>query len=216
MLGDYFDIPKRDIYVADGYSAFDVARHPWYQGAASLNLTEICVIKSHELPGSSLHNYPTRYIHLVRDGRDVVASKYFFERDFSVQNGILDSFDIPWAEYLQKTAKEWSEFVLAWMAVKEGQNWFRYEDLLNRPLDTMEKILSALQSEVDDQKLALAVKNNTKDKTHKSMEKAFSHNTFVRKASAGDWVNHFSRQDLHVFNHISGKAMTALGYKEGD
>lgn len=214
MLGDYFDIPKRDIYVADGYSAFDVAKHPWYQNAESLNLTETCVIKSHELPGSNLHNYPTSYIHLVRDGRDVVVSKYFFERDFCVQNGIFASFDIPWNEYIHKTATEWSNFVLAWMNAKEGQNWFRYEDLLASPLDTLEKIVRVLRSEVDRQKLASAVEKNTKEKISKSLDKVFLHNKFVRKAQAGDWINHFSNQDVLVFNSIAGDAMKVSGYKE--
>ena len=214
ILGDYFDIPKRDIYMADGYNAFDVSKHPWYRNAVSLNMTETCVIKSHELPGSSLHNYPTEYIHLVRDGRDVVVSKYFFEKDFCVQNGIFASFDTPWAEYVQKTAEEWSNFVLSWMKVDEGQHWFRYEDLLAQPFETARKMITALQCEIDDQKLILAIENNTKEKIHQSMESAFSHNTFVRKARAGDWANHFSPKDIHVFNLVAEKAMKVLGYVE--
>jgi hypothetical protein len=214
MLGDYFDMPKRDIYVADGYSAFDVAKHPWYQNAASLNMTDICVIKSHELPDSDLHNYPTQYIHLVRDGRDVVVSKYFFERDFCVQNGISASFDLPWEEYVRKTAKEWSDFVLTWMGHEKGKNWFRYEDLLAHPLETLGKIAKLFQNETDHQKLALTVQNNTKEKTHKSLDKAFSYNTFVRKAQSGDWFHHFSEKDLLAFDLMAGKAMNALGYTD--
>ena len=142
----------------------------------------------------------------------MVVSKYFFERDFCVQNGIFESFDIPWTEYVYKTAKEWNDFIIAWMSVEEGQFWFRYEELLFRPHETLKKITESLQSQVDYQRLALSIENNTKEKIHKSMEKAFSYNTFVRKAQSGDWVNHFSQKDLHVFHLAANNAMKLLGY----
>ena len=200
MLGDYFDIPKRDIYVRDGYNVFDVTKHPWYQNATSLNLTESCVIKSHELPNSNLHNFSTSYIHLVRDGRDVVVSKYIYERDFCVQNGIYASFDTPWDEYLQKTAREWHNFVLAW--VESGHPWFRYEDLIAQPVETLRDVIKLLEFEVVDRDLVLVVKKNTKDKMRKSLAATFSYNTFVRKARAGDWINYFSTEEFeHIRSH---------------
>src|SRR5512135_3392679 len=81
LLGDILELPKRDIYVSDGFNLFDVSKHPWYENASSYELTEDCVIKSHELPDSPLLNFTARFIHLVRDGRDVVVSKYFYEKD---------------------------------------------------------------------------------------------------------------------------------------
>lgn len=214
MLGDYFDIPKRDIYVKNGYTVFDVTKHPWYRNAESLDLTESCIIKSHELPDSILHNFSTNFIHLVRDGRDVIVSKYIYERDFCVQNGIYDSFDTPWGKYLQKTAREWRDFVLNW--VDEEYPWFRYEDLLAQPVETLQNIIVSLKFEVVDRDLVFVVKKNTKDRMRKSLASTFSYNTFVRKARAGDWVNYFSSMDSDIFKHIAEDAMRILGYMKGN
>ncbi len=85
VLGDALGLPKRDIYVSDEYKSFDVRKHPWYKNAPDLVLPDACVIKSHELPNSDLHSFPMR---LVRDGRDVVVSRFFYDRDFCVANGI--------------------------------------------------------------------------------------------------------------------------------
>lgn len=210
MLGDYFDIPKRDIYVRDGYNVFDITKHPWYQDTASLDLTESCVIKSHELPNSMLHNFSTKYIQLVRDGRDVIVSKYIYERDFCVKNGIYDSFDVPWDVYLQKTAYEWRDFVKAW--IDEGHPWFRYEDLLTRPVETLRIIIESLEFKATNRELILVVEKNSKKKMRKSLANVFKYNTFVRNARAGDWNNYFSSTDLDTFDNIAGEAMRVLGY----
>src|SRR5262245_50822533 len=107
MLGDALSVPKRDVYVDDGFDRFDLSEHPWYRGATALGLTESCVIKSHELPGSPLTRFPARFVHLIRDGRDVVVSKYFYERDFLVANGLEPSFETPLDEYVPKVAAAW-------------------------------------------------------------------------------------------------------------
>jgi len=38
----------------------------------------------------------------MRDGRDVVVSKYFFEKEFCVKNAILKEFSIPFDDYVEK------------------------------------------------------------------------------------------------------------------
>ena len=68
---DALDLPKRDIYVGDGYQWLDLSVHPWYQDAERLALPESCAIKSHELPGSPLAKFDAVFLHLVRDGRDL-------------------------------------------------------------------------------------------------------------------------------------------------
>jgi hypothetical protein len=212
LLGDCLDLPKRDIYVGDGYQIFDVHKHPWYQGLDSLELAEACVIKSHELPDSSLHNFPAQYLHLVRDGRDVVVSKYFYERDFCVQNGIYQSFDIPFEEYLVKTAIEWQEFVLAWLEQDVVLCW--YEDLLRAPFETLTQTLIKLDKPVEPTQVKQAIELGHKDKMKQALDETFPHNTFVRKATAGDWRNHFSKAQSITFDRLAGNALWVLGYEK--
>src|SRR5688572_21416079 len=117
MLGSALQLPKRDIYVGDGFDLFDVTKHPWYENASSHRLPQACVIKSHELPGSPAITFPAQFVHMVRDGRDVAVSKYFFEKEFCVLNGIYERFDIPFDAYVPQVAQEWRDYVSAWLEI---------------------------------------------------------------------------------------------------
>ena len=77
LIGDALGWPKRDIYVNEQYKAFDVRKHPWYRGSNILGLLPVCVIKSHELPQTNLHNFPAQFVHLVRGGRNIFMKVNF-------------------------------------------------------------------------------------------------------------------------------------------
>ncbi len=210
LLGDSLDMPKRDIYVSEGYDAFSVDKHPWYKNSTSLNIIAPSVIKSHELPNTPLHTMDNKTIHLVRDGRDVIVSKYFYEKDFCVSNGIYQSFDTPWEDYLQTTALDWNVFVEKWL--EAGTCFFRYEDLLSNPLGTITSVLDFVQTPATDEKKRRAINKHTKEKFQKSLDDTFAHNSFVRKGIKGDWKNHFSSRDLDIFCQLARNTMQALGY----
>lgn len=210
LLGDCLGLAKRDIYVDDKFKLFDVHKHPWYQSESDLNLPPTCVIKSHELPNSPLIDFPAQIIHVVRDGRDVIVSKYFYESEFCVKNGIYPSFDIAWGDYVKKTALEWNNYILAWLGT--DCPWFRYEDLLNDTFANLTKILHILHRPVPEDRVRAVIDANIPENTRRALSKAFSYNTFVRKAVAGDWKNHFTADDLSVFWKCAGESMRQLGY----
>jgi hypothetical protein len=211
VLGYVLDLPKRDIYVGDGYDRFDVAKHPWYQGQPSLNLTESCVIKSHEFPKSTWIAFPADFVHLVRDGRDVVVSKYFFERDFCVLNGIYERFDTPFDDYVPQVAREWRDYVFAWLEACPYS--YKYEDFLRDPHSTLRRLLDDLGLSVPEKRIVDGFSAHTKEKFSRSLDDAFRHNTFVRKATVGDWRNHFTEAHIRIFEDIAGDALAQLGYK---
>ena len=212
MLGDALQLPKRDIYVNDGYKAFDVTKHPWYEDAQTLELTNSCVIKSHEPPESPIIRFPAKFIHLVRDGRDVVVSKYFYEKDFCVANGIHAQFDEPFDDYVVRVAAEWRDYIESWM--NTGTPVYKYEDFLRDPTNSLEKVIQELGVEVDISRIRSAVETNTKDKFKRSLDQTFQHNTFVRKAVAGDWRNFFSNTHIDTFKQIAGDLLVDLGYEK--
>lgn len=214
MLGDVLDLPKRDIYVHDGYTAQNLTHHPWYIGAASLNLADSCIIKSHELPNSPLLDFPAhpaRYLHLVRDGRDVVVSRYFFERDFCVQNGIYEKFDTPFDQYVTKIATDWANYVSAWLATSTPV--MRYEQFLADPAASLRRAMELLNLSALPEQITAAVAANTKEKSRQKLAKAYAHNTFVRQATAGDWRNHFTPEHVERFNQAAGPLLIRLGYE---
>ena len=211
MLAKSLGIAVRDIYVNDGFKLFDISKHPWYEGSTSYGLSESCVIKSHEMPDSKLHELDARFIHMIRDGRDVTISKYFYEKDFCVKNGIIKEFSYSLDEYIEKTAAEWAGYVSAW----EGRSIItsKYEDLLQAPLNELKRVLSLLNLSVTKDAIEAAIEANTKEKFSRSLDKAFKHNTFVRKGIAGDWKNHFSEKHKTIFKRNAGELLIRLGYE---
>ena len=212
MLGDALQLPKRDIYVGEDYEVFDVRKHPWYEGVSNLALTESCVIKSHEPPNSPLISFPAQFIHLVRDGRDVIVSKYYYEKEFCVKNGIYEQFEMPFDEYVSQVATEWRTFILAWLNVTPYT--YRYEDFLQNPINTLQKALGGVGVDVSDSQVRHGVATNTKSRFKRSLDNLFSHNTFVRKGVAGDWRNHFGETHIHTFKRIAGDVLIRLGYEK--
>jgi len=214
MIGHALSLPRRDIYVRNGFNLFDVSRHPWYESADSLELTDCCVIKSHELPGSPLHNFEGVFVHLIRDGRDVIVSKYFYEKEFCVMNGIYKSFDIPFDDFVRKTAAEWSHFVLSWLE-RPVISCF-YEELLAEPHQTLSRLLCLMGEKVNDTVIASSIEAHTKEKMREALGKAFTHNTFVRKGIAGDWKHHLNRSHIEAVKQAAGKALIRTGYVPDD
>ena len=212
MLGDTLGICKRDIYVKDGYDLFDIWQHPWYEGANDLGLTKSCVIKSHEFPKSSLIAFPAHFVHLVRDGRDLVISKYFYEKYFCVANGIYEKFEVAFDDYLKAIASEWKEYITVWL--EHIQYFYRYEDFLRDPFSMIQKLLMSLNISFLEEKIRYAVQNNTKRKFKKSLDKVFQYNTFVRKGTRGDWRHHFGDEHIRAFKEIAGDMLILLGYEK--
>lgn len=211
MLGDALRLPKRDIYVRDGFRAFDISRHPWYVGATSLGLTEDCVIKSHERPQSPQLDFPAHFVHLVRDGRDVVVSKYFYDTEFSVANGIRSTFEPDFGAYLRRVTTEWRDYVLSWQAALPG--YYRYEDCLENPGEVLHRLLTDLGLSIPEQHCQEAVMANTREKMRRALDLTFKHNSFLRKGIHGDWANHFSHENKAAFKNLAGQLLIDLGYE---
>ncbi len=212
MLAKSLSVQARDIYVDDGFKLFDITNHPWYKGSDSYGLTESCVIKSHELPDSALHNFPAQYIHLMRDGRDVIVSKFFFEKEFCVNNGILPSFDMTFDEYVEKTSLEWGNYVAKWL--KESAIICKYEDLLEDPLLTLGQLCSSVGIQVSTDLLEDCIKAYSRENFRKVLNDTFKYNTFVRKGIKGDWKNHFSERHKEVVKKNAGDVLIMAGYEE--
>jgi hypothetical protein len=210
VIGDALGLPKRDIYISDEYKTFDVRKHPWYRNAPDLVLPDACVIKSHELPNSDLHTFPMRLVHLVRDGRDVVVSRFCFDRDFCVANGIYGKFEETFDDYVPRVAADWNRYVLAWQTA--GVPFVQYEKFLADPVTAAQSLLSSAGMKVPEEAILSALNANTKEKLHEALSEAFVHNTFVRKGVAGDWRNHFQEHHMAAFDKAAREGMEALGY----
>ena len=148
----------------------------------------------------------------MRDGRDVVVSKWFFDKDFCVQNGITSSFEINFEEYVEKTARDWANFASAW--VGQAAITIHYEEFLTNPVHSLGNVLKMIgRDDISKAEIEVTVSKFTKEKFKAALGEVFKHNTFVRKGISGDWRNHFTRESVVIFKRFAGDALLTLGYE---
>lgn len=210
LLGELLQIPARDIYVDANNPAPHILTHPWYNKGNDFGLTSSCVIKSHEKFGSQLHDFEHLTVHLVRDGRDVTVSKYYFEKDFNVLNGFCEKFDIPFNVFLTETALEWAEYICSWH--DKQQVLCTYEEMINNPVPTLQKLGHELGFSFQQKDIVSALEMHSKENMRASL-KMFK-GDFVRKGIVGDWINMFDSTSKYIFKKHAGNLLIELGYEK--
>lgn len=135
--------------------------------------------------------YPdARFVHIVRDGRDVARS--------------LVSMD--WGpDSIAPAAREWAESVLAARRAPRPNHYteIRYEHLLADPGGEIPRLYKAL---------GLAI---TPEALERGLAEASLHRNRDGSGSppaVGKWQSAFSSADLAVFHRVAGAALIELGY----
>ncbi len=212
MIATALQLPARDLYFAQpgDIKGTTLDKHPWYAGAVDCALPESCVIKSHERAGTKLHPAGARVIHLVRDGRDVCISKYFYDRRFRTSNEHERVFDLRLRDYIAKTAADWAGFVDSWSDT--GVITSRYEALLDDTGRELARLIEAVGAEASAGQIDKAVKAHDRESMRKAFRAAYAGADFVRKGIAGDWTNYFSAESHDVFLGAAGRTMEKAGY----
>ena len=159
-----------------------------------------------------------KYIHIVRDGRDVVVSHYkHIERVVKTKN-LKDYKLSSFKESLPELSKKWSLFVEkgAEAAKKLPSKQFqliRYEDLKQQPDNHIQRLFQFLG--VND---SLELVKSCQEKTsfesltkRKAGEEKMD--SFLRKGIVGDWQNHFDAESLQIFEQYGGKWLNYYGYR---
>lgn len=172
------------------------------------------VIKSHALYKSA---FP-KVIYLVRDGRDVYVSYYYY-RLKQLEEGITFS------EYLRRKdhfPSLWKEHVESWLIWDQPQPnllLVRYEDLLSKPETELRKMVEFIGVERTDDVISHAVEVSRFDKMREiDQNKGRKYNLtgtkdFVRKGKAGTWQDEFSQEDRAYFKENAGSLLIQLGYE---
>ena len=174
----------------------------------------------------ALPQYPVVY--LVRDGRDVMISYYFFKttyfnpRNLSLAKRLI--FQVrrllnnkskfqDFSSFLHQYTDEWIAHISAWLD-KKPTAIVRYEDLKSNPQDTLQQLFSSLDVEVSEETIQQALDVFDFKQLSKRKEGEEDRKSFFRKGIVGDWKNHFSPQDREFFQQKAGKLMKQLGYEK--
>jgi len=154
-------------------------------------------------------------IYLVRDGRDVMVSYYFYYKRFN-------NFEGSFLDFLNMTpspALEWAEHVESWIKDTEADIFvMRYEKLKENTLKEIQELLIFLQ----EVRTSLEIQNAI---SHCSFQKLSNHeiatkppltsdlnSRFFRKGVVGDWKHFFQSEHINKFKKDANWMMLKLGY----
>lgn len=163
-------------------------------------------------------------IFLVRDGRDIAVSYYFQ----LIKQKRVDR-NIQFSEFLDKFNRGdlpfglWSTHVLSWLNHKSGRFLLiKYEEILNKPQKQLEKILHYLGIEIDPKKMKDAIDASSFIKMSKlefeqqsrvpTLSDSILKIPFIRKGTAGDYLNYFDNSQEKKFIEIHFEALKRLDY----
>lgn len=170
-----------------------------------------------------------RSLYVMRDGRDVMVSRYydtlhreptdriaaerFIGHEMSDGNAReqLARF-IEFMSTCQSGCADYKSHLSYWL--EHEFVTVRYEDLL---VDTFGELRRALRElsgvEPDSERLERAVKKNSFEEKAKRARGEESKGNFLRKGVAGDWRNYFTPEAARVFDAYAGDLLIELGYE---
>jgi hypothetical protein len=157
----------------------------------------------------------TPIVYIVRDGRDVMVSYYHYRyrmgKDERSDEPNLPSF----SEFLKRYVPEWMNHVSTWIG-QEPRILVRYEDLLVIPEEILPSLFHRLGINVRGHVVGEAIETFSFRKLSRRNPGEEDPGSFFRKGVVGDWVKHFSDDDLHYFKETAGALMCDLNYVSAD
>lgn len=176
-----------------------------------------------------------RFIHMVRDGRDVVVSDMFLKfryKDFKfpgeaaaqaeaayryhveqqgdpvplLPNGAVRALANTWAESIRGGARAKALYDRRYLEV-------RYETLLADPWKVRD-VFGFLGVSTDEDLIRKCIEKNTFEKQAGGRKPGEADPTHPsRKGIAGDWRNYFTPENIEAFKEVAGKELLDLGYE---
>ena len=185
--------------------------------------------------------YPdAKVIHIIRDGRDVAVSVIHhvwsyakneggmydlepeeLEKRHAYREGSMDLLaeSLFTEERLAGIAKEWRTTV--GKATEDGlallgSNYIevRYEDLLERPVEEVGRLLKFLGADSSEETAKRSVETTGFELTSKRKRGQEDSSSRSRKGVSGDWKNVFTEEDRRIFKEDAGELLIKLGYEQ--
>ena len=158
----------------------------------------------------------SRFVHIIRDGRDVAVSLWYF----NMKNDIGRTIQTwgTFKKFASEFASNWNDRVSRGRAVGAGLGSeryceIRYEDLISKPLETLETVSGFLKVDSSRDLLQSCVNACAFEKLSGGRAQGDEdHDSFYRKGVSGDWKNHFDAEDNDRFFDQCGALMEELGY----
>lgn len=172
------------------------------------------VIKTHD---RYKPNFYHKAINMIRDGRDVMVSYYYYSKRFNnFEGSFLDFLNLS-----PSPASEWAEHVESWLSAQEADVlYLRYENLKKNPFREIQAMLNFLNearsdSDIQDAISICSFQNLSKhERTVESSLIQDPNLRFFRKGSVADWKNVFRPEHISKFKQGANPMLLKLGYEE--
>lgn len=179
------------------------------------------LIKSHD-PATRMSSAARNALVMVRDGRDVAVSYYFYSQRTQGYSGSFQQFLQLFVEGKLDGYTPWHQNVMSWFTPRgerRHQLVVRYEDLLTRGSSELGRIADWLELDVAAADLERVYNAHAPEQMRALEGKATiftDHHDpsvpLVRSAQSGEWQQYFDTGMLRYFEDRAGAALKRLGY----
>jgi hypothetical protein len=196
---------------------YDVSPFPEYSAIFNKPLKNVPsprIIKTHGTY-DEISKRKGRFIYIIRDGMDVVASLYHHRKNYRC-------LEYRFEDALDSVIKEWFIHVVGWLKNKRGCEilYIRYEDMLSDIETTVRKIMSFFNIKIDEAKIPRIIERSSFEfmKKHKNKfgEQPEQHvkiyDNFIRKGKAGEGHKYFSDSQIKLFKEIFHKHFDGINF----
>lgn len=159
----------------------------------------------------------SKFIFLLRDGRDVIDSIVDGRKKNSwetIEKNLQPITKNNRISFITDKSSEWVKTMeIFWKTYishqKELKFLIRYENLLNKTSYELKKIYDFIEIEVSNNEISQIVKKFGYENIQDNMK---GEGKFVRIASPGRWKKNFSKKEADILNNIMRKTLKRIGY----
>jgi len=151
----------------------------------------------------------SRFIHVIRDGRDVACSLRHHPKEKLVNGRIVP---VHINNPIEQCAKRWLEDTSSGLAYRSHPRYceIRYEDLVRRPEHELIRICRFLDEPFD---LSMLDTRHRVGVTHGDVVNNYNAVKEISDKSIGRWQHDLSRDERLIFDSVAGELLIATGYE---
>jgi hypothetical protein len=151
-----------------------------------------------------------RFIHVIRDGRDVAASMVAAKEQMGFGTGTVAESAAAWKEHVEWGQKA-RQFDGRYLEVS-------YRDMIKNPVGTLRTVFDFCELAAPDDEVAGIVDKHTFEKVKKTrlspVKNVALPQNFYRKGQIGSWQQEFTPVERYLFDEVAGDLLVELGYAE--
>lgn len=149
-----------------------------------------------------------RFIHMIRDGRDVAVSMIAAKAQIGYGARTIEEGAAAWRYHVEQARKA--------RQYRDQYLEVRYEDLSTAGVDTLKSVFDfcGLQSSVEEIASIVEVHQFERMKARRqhANSRAQTHEAFYRKGKVGSWQEELGPIERYAFDRIAGNLLLELGY----